>query len=156
MSVVAWDGRTLAGDQAVFNGGLRDCFVKVHKITDALGIELLVGFVGSTDQVLPLFEWVRGGRSPADYPPGATGRDTDSEIIVIPADGSAPAKVYWGTHIPFAVEAPYALGEKSARGGALALMLAGNSAPASVRLLIDSNRYDAVGYGVTSFSVETK
>lgn len=69
MTVIAWDGKTLAADKAATNVGYRRTVTKVYKYWCAKAMKFhLVAFSGNGDQAMELLEWFRNGRDPATYP----------------------------------------------------------------------------------------
>lgn len=63
MTVIAWDGKTLAADKASTAVGYATTVTKVHKVPGGL-----VGLSGDCDAACELLEWFRRGRDPATYP----------------------------------------------------------------------------------------
>ena len=81
MTVIAWDGKTLAADKratlAGYGGGT---VTKIHRINGAL-----CAFSGSLDTGLEMLEWFRSGADPAKYPKRQAD-DNDATFIVITPD----------------------------------------------------------------------
>ena len=63
MTVVVWDGKTLAADKQATNNGLK---LKTTKIFRMRGH--LVGFTGSLDYVSLMHKWFEDGADPEKYP----------------------------------------------------------------------------------------
>lgn len=63
MTVIAWDGRTLAADKMSTICGNPAVVTKIHRVPGGL-----VGFSGSGSHAAELLEWFRAGRKPEDYP----------------------------------------------------------------------------------------
>lgn len=64
MTVIAWDGRTLAADKRNTCVGNPSTVTKIFKI-EGVG---LVGFAGDADHALCLLHWFRNDMVMADYP----------------------------------------------------------------------------------------
>lgn len=63
MTVIAWDGKTLAADRRVEHGGVISVSTKIRRIGT-----LLVGVSGNFSAGLAMFDWIEKGRKPEDYP----------------------------------------------------------------------------------------
>jgi ATP-dependent protease HslVU (ClpYQ) peptidase subunit len=63
MTVIAWDGRTLAADKRSTIAGYPATATKIHRVPGGL-----VGFTGSAIHAAELLHWFRNGRDPADFP----------------------------------------------------------------------------------------
>lgn len=63
MTVIAWDGKTLAADRAATNCGYRRTLTKIFRVPGGM-----VGFAGDGSRAMALLEWFRNGRDPAAYP----------------------------------------------------------------------------------------
>lgn len=63
MTVVCWDGKTLAADKKATNCGWANTVTKIHRVPGGI-----VGLSGDGDAARDLLEWFRAGRVPADYP----------------------------------------------------------------------------------------
>ena len=61
MTVIAWDGTTLAADKRVDIGGTSFTGTKVRRVGDAL-----VAFAGTGSQFLPRMEWYAKGAKKGD------------------------------------------------------------------------------------------
>ena len=82
MTVIAWDGRTMAADRLVDSGGARRTTTKIWRINWSL-----VGGAGDMGRVGAMAEWYRLGAVPADFPPGAT--DDNWAVLLVAKDGRA-------------------------------------------------------------------
>lgn len=78
MTVIAWDGKTLAADRQTTIGDMIATRSKIHKLGDDLY------FVGSgdTDRVLIMVEWVRNGCDPEKWPSFQRNQDTWVRFVV--------------------------------------------------------------------------
>lgn len=138
MSVVLWDGRTLAADRAIFRSGVVS---EIKKIVE--NDKYAAGFVGRYGPGLALARWAIAGADPATF-------DSDwkeSEVICVNLL-TGTAHLYDGHYAPIPVHGPAATGETAACAAGLALALAGVPANDAVQLLVDSKRFDGVGFGV--------
>lgn len=81
MTVIAWDGATLAADKrAVSGGGIARTCTKIVRHG-----EYLLGIIGDWDCGAEMREWFKAGAQPADFP--AKAREDKSTLIVIHPDG---------------------------------------------------------------------
>lgn len=81
MTVIAWDGKTLAADKLFSHGSLQMTGTKIQKIGAAL-----VGFSGDASIAAELIEWFSGGCAPEKFP--ATQRNENlSELLVVWPNG---------------------------------------------------------------------
>lgn len=69
MTVIAWDGRTLAADKRSTVAYMASTVTKIHRISDGL-----IAFSGGGAHASELLNWFKGERRPEDYP-----RRTDDE-----------------------------------------------------------------------------
>lgn len=77
MTVIAWDGETLAADRrATSGGGIARTVTKIQKHGD-----VLLGVTGDWDIASEMREWFKTGAVPADFPKAA--REGDATLIVI-------------------------------------------------------------------------
>lgn len=91
MTVIAWDGRTLAADKQSTIQGLGFTVTKIFRVPDGL-----VGFMGSASHVAALLPWFCGDRDPMAWPqPHAPNESAD--VLHITAAG---IQVYCGTNGP--------------------------------------------------------
>jgi ATP-dependent protease HslVU (ClpYQ) peptidase subunit len=124
MTVIAWDGETLAADRrATSGGGIARTVTKIQKHGD-----VLIGVTGNWDVAAEMREWFKAGAVPADFP--AKARDGDATLIVIRRSG-----------IETFIEGPYSMPleeEKAAWGSgrdyAEATMYLGGSAVQGVQV----------------------
>lgn len=120
MTVIAWDGRTLAADKrAVSGGGIARVVTKIVRH----GPQLL-GITGDWDTGAEMRQWFMDGARAADFP--AKAREDKATLVVVDADGirtyaSGPyamwieqVKCAWGSGRDFA-EAVMWLGHDARR-----------------------------------------
>lgn len=154
MSVVIWDGATLASDRGAWRLNLVNEATKLHVIkVDTLAGErrAVVGFVG---------DWVRGDGfcraiKEQGYPLKEAPADglTDMEALVLLVEqGETPSLYYHDASIRGAqidVDAPFVIGNGAAAAAALALVtIADMTAQEAVQAMVAEGRFDAVAGGV--------
>lgn len=112
MTVIAWDGKTLAADRRMSNSSGGHCSVtKIHRTP---GGALIAG-TGNIDVVNELRAWFEAGRDPEKFPQSAR---EDAATLVAIVDGEVwqfvagpyPVRVEdaiaaWGSGRPFALTA---------------------------------------------------
>lgn len=125
MTVIAWDGKTLAADKRAVNSGLVLTTTKIRRIGD-----LLCGASGDISAAAEALAWVERGRNPDDYPAIQRSRDDYAGLLVI--DGERVLK-YERSPMPTVFEdAFFAIG--SGRDFALAAMHCGKTASEAVEI----------------------
>lgn len=82
MTVIAWDGKTLAADKAATICGHAHTVTKIYRIPDGL-----VGFSGNGGGAMALLEWFRNGRKIADWPKYQDKDDTSAGAMFIDREG---------------------------------------------------------------------
>ncbi|MGL4648756.1 MAG: hypothetical protein ACRC1H_05060, partial [Caldilineaceae bacterium] len=83
MSVIAWDGKTLAADKRASMGTLYRTTTKAFHLGDALA-----AYAGDADAGEEILQWFKDGRDPARFPPTQRDRDTWAGLLIVWADGS--------------------------------------------------------------------
>jgi 20S proteasome alpha/beta subunit len=113
MTVIAWDGRTLAADKRATSDNVAYTVCKVERFGG-----YLLGLSGAADVAHELREWFKEGAIPKDFPKSAR-RDTATLIVIGPdakprAFATGPhAMLYsddkqaWGCGRDFALAAMY-------------------------------------------------
>lgn len=141
MSVVVWDGVTLAADKRSMCG---DYVMQVRKIF-RLDDGSLAGLVGEVHRGVELIEWLNKSRDPKDFPRDP---DDDTELLHIALDGTINS--YHGNGYPITFEAPFAaIG--SGMGAALAALYCERTAVEAVE--IAAKVVSSVGDGVDSMTL---
>lgn len=143
MTVVAWDGVTLAADKRGTNGSTTYPVTKVFRAGDRL-----VGFAGQADRMGEFRAWFDAGADPRTFPPN-TG---DGASYFVAIRGDRTIERYESTGWPIIVEAPYfACGD--GRDYALAAMHLGCDAQRAVEIAC---HFDAgCGNGIDTLTFET-
>lgn len=80
MTVIAWDGKTLAADKLGNYSGLSRTVTKIHRIGD-----LLMGVSGNAWVANEVFTWVERGRKPEAFPACQRDKDDWSMTLIIEA-----------------------------------------------------------------------
>lgn len=125
MTVIAWDGKTLAADKRAVNGSLIRTTTKIFKVYD-----LIVAVAGKFDYGLQMVDWVQKGRNPEAYPKCQS--DTENWVSLLVVE-NGKLLVYEMTPFPLIFEdAHYATG--FGRDFAMAAMHVGYDAPGAVRI----------------------
>lgn len=83
MTIIVWDGKTLAADKRATYG---DIICTVKKIERIHG--LLVAGAGDLQFIQPMFQWVRDGRKPEEFPEHQKSKEEWQPILVIELDGT--------------------------------------------------------------------
>lgn len=78
MTVIAWDGKTLAADKRAVNSGLVRTVTKIRRIGN-----LLCGFDGVYWAGQEMFAWIERGRNSEDFPKCQLDKDDWSGVLVI-------------------------------------------------------------------------
>lgn len=142
MTIIAWDGKTLAADRAAVNVGYIRAVTKIFVVPGGL-----VGFAGDGDYALELLHWFKTGREIEKYPKCMA--DSNVGAMFIDRDG-----VNWGyskTPFPQRCEDKFdAMG--SGRDYALATMYLGHDAVKAVQ--IASALDNCCGKGVDSLTLK--
>lgn len=82
MSVVAWDGKTIAADRQMTAGSL---ILRTSKIRRLLNGDI-VAWTGAMENGMAVAQWYEAGADPARWPESQKGEDW-SRLVVIPAKG---------------------------------------------------------------------
>jgi ATP-dependent protease HslVU (ClpYQ) peptidase subunit len=80
MTVIAWDGKTLAADRSMSQAGMRRPITKIRTINHHL-----VGITGNLDDALEMVEWFAAGANPKDFP--ASAREDQATLITVDRNG---------------------------------------------------------------------
>lgn len=143
MTVIAWDGKTLAADKLGDNGGSRMTATKVHRVRGHL-----VGIIGRVDCCYHLLDWFDRGAKPEKWP-AFQATDDWSSLLVVRPDGVLVR--YDRSPTPFPIEDKvYAAG--SARDAAKAAMLMGADARRAIEIAIEVDC--TVGGGIDTLTLD--
>lgn len=126
MTVIAWDGKTLAADKQGESNGLKCVVTKIFKLDTGE----LIGTIGGLTEGLSAIEWYKNGSNPDKYP---IAKDSNTGMVVI-RDGVIYK--YEDTHVPFIIQNRlYAFG--SGRELAIGAMAMGADAVTAVTVACD-------------------
>ena len=125
MTIIAWDGKTLAADRRVTQASYKGySATKIHAWDGGL-----CGFAGDLDTGVTLLAWLHAGADPNTFPQIQS--EDPSTLLVIYADGQVAQ--YGRTPFPMYMEGPFhAVG--SGRSYALAAMHLGKNAKRAVEV----------------------
>ncbi|MGZ8317506.1 MAG: hypothetical protein ACXWVD_00255 [Telluria sp.] len=126
MTVIAWDGSTLAADRESGDSYVK-CFAspKIARIRNHL-----VGCTGPAAQAREMLAWFAHGAKPADFPPTLRSEKSLSMLAITP---QGKILLYQDTPYPIDyIGDKYAIG--SGREAAMAVMLAGHDARRAVEI----------------------
>lgn len=127
MSVIAWDGRTLAADKRVSLGTLICTTTKISRVGDAL-----CAYAGDAAGGEEVLAWFCNGAKPSDFPATQRDRENWSGLLVI-----RNGQILKYEHSPYPVRLEdkfFAIG--SGRDFALAAMHLGHDARTAVEVAI--------------------
>ena len=99
MSVVVWDGKTLAADRMAVTGEVRFLQSKMRVYPD-----LVVAWTGQSCRGEAMAHWARNGANVEDFPKFQEDDDNWCRLIVVDRNG---CRVYEATPFPMEVEAPF-------------------------------------------------
>lgn len=126
MTIIAWDGKTLAADKQTTNNGHASAVTKIYRVGGAL-----VGFSGDACFAFAMLEWARGGFQPATFPAHQASENDYVGFLVIHPDGRILK--YERTAYPIEIEEKtHAMG--SGRDYALAALYLGKTAREAVEV----------------------
>lgn len=154
MSVIAWDGKTIAADKRATNDGLIATTTKLFNLDDfdnPHGYKGYVGFVGSASQGMALIHWLLKGAKPSKYP-AFQATDNWTRLIYVDTASTRPVvRMYESTPHPMTTEDKY-MAWGSGRDYALTAMYLGKTAEQAVEVAVQLNA--DCGNGVTKFDTK--
>ena len=125
MTIIAWDGKTLAADRAATNCGYQRSVTKIFRVPGGI-----VGFAGDESRVMAFLEWFKTGMYLGMFPDFQKGDDAVG-CLFIRNDGTQLAY----THTPYpAVHTDRFDAIGSGRDYALAAMYLGHDAKRAVEV----------------------
>jgi 20S proteasome alpha/beta subunit len=101
VTVIAFDGRTLAADKRAVQAGHAFPVQKVFR----LDRDRLAGVSGNLGRAMAVVDWLRTARPDPDAFPGSDKEDEYVQVMVVHRDGRI--RVYENTPHPFAVDRPF-------------------------------------------------
>lgn len=127
MTVIAWDGKTLAADKRSTCVGYPSTVTKIYRLQDGL-----VGFSGDGSHAMALLTWFKDGRDAEKWP---ASRNSDSHADAIFISNTGEIYEYWGRAGPFSTKyEDQFTASGSGRDYALAAMYLGKSAREAVEV----------------------
>lgn len=143
MTIIAWDGKTLAADRRATINGTVLSVTKIRKIGDSL-----VGCAGDLDVAQTMFKWFEDGKDPQKFPECQKDKDKWASMLEISKDGKIFR--YEREAYPYLVEEPFfAVG--SGMDVALGALSMGGDAVKAVE--IASKHLSCCGNGVDTLSL---
>lgn len=140
MTVIAWDGKTLAADKQCTIADLRRTVTKVHRVG-----KCLVATTGSTAQGQEMVQWVRSGCKPESFPESQRDKDDWAATVVVRA--GPVLDLYERTPYPTRYEdKQFAIG--SGRDYAIAAMYLGKCAVDAVKIASEFDVHSGMGVDV--------
>lgn len=127
MTVIVWDGTTLAADKQGTSANLARTVTKIHRIPNGI-----LGFCGVLSHGMAVLEWFRNGEDKDKWPYPKGDDVASTAVLVIRADGACMYHTDEGPH-PERFEDPFiAIG--SGRDYAMAAMYLGCDARHAVEV----------------------
>lgn len=144
MTVIAWDGHTLAADKRAIAVGMVYRVSKIVRRGD-----MLIGVAGHLGHGTAVCAWLTNGRDPGKYPPAE--KDDRSYCLVVHRSGLV--ELFEGTGYPIIVEGPqHAIG--SGRDFAMAAMYLGCDARRAVEVACNLSTDCGNGIDTLNFDEE--
>jgi hypothetical protein len=126
MTVVAWDGKTLASDRRCSQGGLIVEVTKLYKVGD-----LIMAGAGNTDMINEMIMWFVSGATPETFP--EVQRNVQECCAILAVGSDSKAMLYQSSPYPVHIESkPFAIG--MGRDFAVMAMHLGKTAKEAVEL----------------------
>jgi hypothetical protein len=119
MSVIAWDGQTIAADRQATNEGLAFTTTKMRRIKRDGHIPEVIAWIGDQDAGEMMAQWYEFGANPTDFPVCQKDKDDWARLIVADQYGVKLYERYpvairiedefsaWGSGRDFAIAALY-------------------------------------------------
>lgn len=138
MTVVAWDGKSIAADKQATCSGMKVLTTKLMRLDTGV----VLAWTGSWDSSIAMVDWWKSGAKKEDFPKSQQDKDRWSRLIVADANS-----VIFYEQEPSAmnVEAPF-MAWGTGQDFAMAAMVLGKTAREAVELA--SNLSNTCGLGV--------
>lgn len=147
MSIIVWDGQTLAADNQGTHCGLRFYVKKLYRLDDGT----LLAFVGGASEGLNLIDWYKRGADPKEWPETQKSEEDMATLIIVTPQGVAAC--YEKCPVPIPIEkVPHAWG--SGRDFALGALAMGADARKAVE--IASVYAEGCGQGITAVDMKPR
>lgn len=85
MTIIVWDGKTLAGDRQSTYGNAKRYATKIFRARDGAA---LVGFAGSAAVGMEMLHWFEEGMDPSKFPELQKVKDEHVNMLVVWKDGT--------------------------------------------------------------------
>lgn len=144
MTVIAWDGRTLAADRQATNQGYARQATKIHRVPGGL-----VAFAGSAVHSMALLDWFKAERPPHSWP-APPNDNQEGDALFIGDDRTVLLYAGFSRH-PESIEDPFvAMG--CGRDYALAALHLGHDARRAVEVACALDIHCGMGIDVLTLS----
>ena len=147
MSVVAWDGKTIAADRRAVCAGAHFTTTKIRRIHRPDRIPEVLAWTGDQDSGEMMAQWYESGANPAAFPECQKDKDAWARLIVADANG---CKFYERQPVAVRVEDKFCAWG-SGRDFALAALHLGFGAVTAVQVAIEIST--DCGNGVDSYDL---
>lgn len=97
MTVIAWDGKTLAADKLACNGSTKSTTTKIFRHDDCL-----LAVTGNLSIGMEMVNWARSGYKPEEYP--ASNRNLNEGCSLIKIEPNGDVWKYESAPFPFKLE----------------------------------------------------
>lgn len=144
MSVIAWDGKSIAADKQATCAGLRFKTTKLRKLASGT----VLGWTGEQDSGEAVAKWYEDGADAAKWPSCQSDKETWSRLIVA---GDGGVKVCERQPYSVAVEDAF-MAWGAGRDFALAAMRCGKTAAEAVAIAIEFETSCGLGVDVESLA----
>ena len=148
MTIIAWDGKTLAADRQATSGYIK---VGTTKIVKCPTTGRLIGSAGGMGSAQLMMQWILDGEDMSKYPPCQNDKDDWARIIIVNPDGTLneyerlPKKL-----VLQPIEGYHAIGiGREVALGALAM-----GADARTAVAIASTYVDGCGLGIDTLTLD--
>jgi hypothetical protein len=145
MTIICWDGITLAADKQMTCGNTKMLVTKIFKINNEL-----IGITGNASIGMEVMDWYVTGAKAADFPPANRSEEKGASLIVVKAD-----KTVWkfeSSPVPYHVEGPFCAFGSGDLGGMVAMHLGADARTAVIAVCI----YDcACGIAVDMLTLDS-
>ena len=145
MSVIAWDGKTLAADKRTTYATSIATTTKIERMPDGA----LVGCAGNASLSMAVRAWFRDGRHPEKFPQAQREASTNVDVLCIEPDGRV--HVYQLSPFPVVVEDKW-MSFGCGSNYALAAMYLGKTAAEAVAVAIALD--SGCGNGIDALTFE--
>lgn len=141
MTVIAWDGTTLAADRACDIGGIISEVTKIRRLDGAL-----IALAGDGTRLEQFAAWLAAGGDPAAYPKRPENNQSVC-VVIARIDGKVRIQRFEATGYPMEIESAF-YADGAGRDVALAAMHCGKSAHDAVLLACKLTSYCGNGVDV--------